>query len=101
MVGMKKAKIAISLPASLVLQVRKAVRTGRASNVSAYVAKALEEKTKLDQLAELLDVMLMESGGPLSPAERKAADLALGVSKKRDRRKPDNKKPENKKRAAA
>jgi len=46
--------------------------------VSAYVARALEEQAKLDDLALLLEEMLAESGGPLTAAERKAADLALG-----------------------
>jgi hypothetical protein len=46
--------------------------------VSAYVARALEEQTKLDDLASLLDEMLDETGGPLTASERKAADRALG-----------------------
>jgi hypothetical protein len=53
--------------------------------VSAYVALALEEKAKLDDLSALLDEMLAESGGPLSPAEMRAADLAIGVWLRRRR----------------
>ncbi|OFW17895.1 MAG: hypothetical protein A3H97_15790, partial [Acidobacteria bacterium RIFCSPLOWO2_02_FULL_65_29] len=63
-----------------------AVREGRAASVSAYVASALEEKAKLDELAALLDQMLAESGGPLTSAERRAADRALGVSLTKRRR---------------
>jgi hypothetical protein len=55
--------------------------------VSAYVASALEEKVKLDELSALLDEMLAESGGPLSSAERRDADRALGVQGKTARRK--------------
>lgn len=51
---------------------------GRSASVSAYVAVAMEEKSKLDDLAVLLDEMLAETGGPLSAEERAAADRALG-----------------------
>jgi len=72
-------KIAISLPKHVAEGARRAVRSGRAKSVSAYVADALEEKVKLDDLSQLLDEMLAESGGPLTTAERRAADRALGV----------------------
>ena len=77
-VGMTSAKIAVSLPSELVEQARQAVANGQARSVSAYVAAALEEKAKLDDLASLLDDMLAESGGPLTARERKATDRALG-----------------------
>jgi hypothetical protein len=51
---MTTTKIAVSLPAGLVEQAHRAVAEGRASSVSAYVARALEEQTKLDDLASLL-----------------------------------------------
>ncbi|MGH9123762.1 MAG: hypothetical protein ACRDZ8_03420 [Acidimicrobiales bacterium] len=38
----------------------------------------LEEKAKLGDLASLLNEMLADTGGPLSVAERTAADRALG-----------------------
>ena len=78
-------KIAVSLPAHVADRTRRAVRKGHAPSVSAYVAAALEEKVKLDELSVLLTEMLAESGGPLTPAERRAADRALGVTKKRAR----------------
>jgi Arc/MetJ-type ribon-helix-helix transcriptional regulator len=79
-------KIAVSLPRGLAERARRAVREGRADSVSAYVASALEERAKLDELSALLDEMLVESGGPLTAAERRAADRALGVvSRKRGR----------------
>ena len=83
---MTTSKIAVSLPTGLVAQARRAVRHGRAESVSSYVASALVEKAKLDDLAQLLDEMLAETGGPLSAAERRAADEVLGVARKRGRR---------------
>lgn len=80
-------KIAVSLPKAIAERARRAVRQGRAASVSAYVAAALEEKTKLDDLATLLQEMLAETGGPLTSAERRAADRALGLTTTRTRRK--------------
>lgn len=86
-VGMTSSvKIAVSLPVQVAERARRAVRKGYARSVSAYVASALEEKAKLDELAALLAEMLAESGGPLSAAERRAADRALGVTAKRARK---------------
>ena len=75
-------KIAVSLPRRLAERARRAVRQGRAPSVSAYVASALEERVKLDELSTLLDEMLAESGGPLTAAERREADRTLGVPAK-------------------
>lgn len=77
-VGMTTTKIAVSLPAELVEHAKRAVAEGRAPSVSAYVAGALEEQAKLEDLASLLDEMLVETGGPLTADERRAADRALG-----------------------
>ena len=86
MIGMTpREKIAVSLPPQLVQAAKRAVRSGRASNVSAYVASALAEKVMLDDLSALLEEMLAETGGPLTTAERRAADRILRGSKK-DRR---------------
>jgi Arc/MetJ-type ribon-helix-helix transcriptional regulator len=76
-------KIAVSLPEELVSSARRAVRERRAASVSAYVAAALEEKAKLEHLREMLDDMLAETGGPLSAAERRDADQALGLARSR------------------
>jgi hypothetical protein len=54
--------------------------------VSAYVAAALEAKAKLDEVEDLLREMLAETGGPLTPAERRAADVALGTPRAKRRR---------------
>lgn len=70
-------KIAVSLPSRAAETARRAVRQGRAASVSAYIASAIEEKAKLESLEALLDEMLAESGGPLTAAERGAADRTL------------------------
>jgi len=51
----KTMKIAVSLPLRVAEQTKQAVRRGQASSVSAYVASALEEKAKLDDLSVLLN----------------------------------------------
>jgi alkylhydroperoxidase/carboxymuconolactone decarboxylase family protein YurZ len=84
--GMTVSKIAISLPEKLLAHAKRAVARGRAETISAYVAGALTEQAKLEDLAELLNEMLAESGGPMTTAERRTADDILGVSKKRKRR---------------
>lgn len=83
---MTAVKIAVSLPEPLVRNARKAVRTGRAPSVSAYIAQAMEEKAKHDDLAALLDEMLAETGGPPTRAELRQADRALGVRRRAPRR---------------
>jgi phage shock protein A len=70
-------KIAVSLPHGVVERARLAVRKGQAASISAYVAEAIEQKAKLDDLTELLEEMLAESGGPLTAAESRAADMAI------------------------
>jgi Arc/MetJ-type ribon-helix-helix transcriptional regulator len=81
--GMTKAKIAVTLPPALVSRARRAVRRGRAESVSAYVTAALEEKVKLEDLADMLEEMLAETGGALTERERRAADEALGLRPRR------------------
>src|ERR1019366_3222990 len=84
--GMTTTKIAVSLPAGLVEQAKRAVAEGRASSVSAYVARALEEQAKLDDLASLLDEMLADTGGPLPATDRqaRAAGQLCGVANSTD-----------------
>jgi antitoxin ParD1/3/4 len=82
---MTKAKVAVTLPRPLLDRARRAVQQGRAPSVSAYVTAALEEKAKLDDLGDLLAEMLAETGGPLTAAERRAADRALGQRRRAGR----------------
>lgn len=73
-------KIAVSLPSKAAEGARRAVRAGRASSVSAYIAAALEEKVTRDDLMAMFDEMLAETGGPLTAAEIRAADRKLGYA---------------------
>jgi hypothetical protein len=79
-------KLAVSLPTRTAESARRAVRRGQAASVSAYVAAAVEERAKLHDLEALLDEMLAESGGPLTAAERRTADRALGIPAARRRK---------------
>ena len=83
--GMTVQKIAISVPSPILEQARRSVRKGRATSMSAYVTSAIAEKVKNDDLAELLDEMLAETGGPLTAKERAAADRALFGKQRRVR----------------
>ncbi|MHB8511344.1 MAG: ribbon-helix-helix domain-containing protein [Actinomycetota bacterium] len=82
-----KEKIAITLPPHLVKAAKKAVRAGEAPSVSAYVSQALEEKTKREDLAVLLDEMLAETGGPPTKKEQEWADRVLRGGKTSGKRK--------------
>jgi Arc/MetJ-type ribon-helix-helix transcriptional regulator len=69
-------RITVSLPAELVAAARRAVRQGRASSMSAYVAGALE-KVQAEDVFTMLDEMLEETGGPISAEERAWVDSVL------------------------
>src|SRR5262249_39142109 len=90
-------KIAVSLPRKVVESARRAVSRGEAASMSAFVAEAIEEKAKLGDLRTLLDEMLAETGGPLTAAERRAADRALGISPKKSARKARSRKTRSRK----
>jgi Arc/MetJ-type ribon-helix-helix transcriptional regulator len=78
-VGMtRKAKIAVTLPQELVDAAHTAVREGRATSVSAYVAEAMAQRATSDDLDSLLAEMLDNTGGPMTDEEREWADLQLG-----------------------
>ena len=72
-------KIAISLPSHAAENARRAVRYGRAPSVSAYVTAAIEEKSKREDLLEMLYEMLDETGGPPTADERRAVRRELGL----------------------
>ena len=77
MFGMTKAKIAVTVDVDVLRQARRAVTRGHARSLSAYVDDALREKAKNDDLRDLLDEMLAETGGPPTAAERREADRTL------------------------
>lgn len=72
-------KIAVSLPDELVAAARQAVADGRAASVSAFVADAIEEHGRYEQLAALLSEMAAEAGPP-TDEDREWARRTLGLS---------------------
>ena len=77
-VGMTTSKIAVSVPSDVLTRARAAVRKGHGTSLSAYVSSALDQKLMQDELDELLEEMLAETGGPLTNAELRRAREALG-----------------------
>lgn len=73
-------KIAISLPGEKLALVRKAISEGRAKNVSAFIATAIEETQASIELKVLVAELISEYGVP-SEADYKWADEALSNSK--------------------
>jgi hypothetical protein len=81
--GMTSMKIAVSLPRETFLRTKRAVRRGHAASVSAYVTAALDQKATLDELDDLLNSMLDETGGPMTAAEERTVDrLILGPARR-------------------
>jgi len=72
-------KIAVSLPDELVAAARQAVAAGHAASVSGFVAHAIEEHGRYEQLAALLSEMAIEAGTP-TEGDRLWAREALGLS---------------------
>jgi antitoxin ParD1/3/4 len=62
-------RVTVSLPAELLVEARRAVETGHASSVSAYIADAVSAK---QQRQQALDELARVFGGP-PPAEALAA----------------------------
>lgn len=69
--GMTK-KIAISLPVSTMDRITAAVRTGKAQNVSNYIARLVEDATATETFEEMIDAWVCESGA--SQREIEAAE---------------------------
>lgn len=83
---MTTEKLAISIPAEVLARARKSAKREHATSLSAYVSAALEQKSTMDDLAQLLTEMLAETGGPLTAKERRAADRVLLRAAPRRRR---------------
>jgi hypothetical protein len=80
--GMTVMKVAVSLPRGTLQRAKRAVRRGRARSLSAYVLAALEQKAMLDELDDLLNEMLDETGGSMTKKEEKLVDGLLAGSKR-------------------
>lgn len=68
-------RITVSLPDALVDDAEKAVATGRAPNVSAYVARAMTEQSEEDTLTELIAEMWATGARPTQADYDHASEL--------------------------
>jgi hypothetical protein len=84
--GMTSMKVAVSLRRETLERAKLAVRRGRAASLSAYVDAALEQKATLDELDDLLNEMLDETGGPMTRAEERRTDRLIVPSVRRTKR---------------
>jgi len=57
-------KVALSMPAEVLRLAKKEVAAGRARSLSAFVAEAVDEKLRRDELAAILDAMDHGHGKP-------------------------------------
>ena len=65
---MNSAKVALSMPAEVLRLAKKEVAAGRAKSLSSFVADAVDEKLRRDELAAILDAMDVEHGMPTKKA---------------------------------
>jgi len=61
---MNSEKVALSMPADVLRLAKKEVAAGRAKSLSAFVAQAVDEKLRRDELLAILDAMDHEHGKP-------------------------------------
>lgn len=61
---MSTEKVALSIPAEVLRLAKKEVATGRAKSLSSFVAEAVDEKLRRDELTDILDAMDAEHGKP-------------------------------------
>jgi hypothetical protein len=65
---MSSAKVALSMPAEVLRMAKKEVAAGRAKSLSSFVAEAVDEKLRRDELLAILDAMDVEHGKPTKVA---------------------------------
>lgn len=75
-------KIAISLTSRAAERVRRAVKSGQAPSVSAYIVSLIDEKASREDLISMLEEMRKETGGPPTPAERRWVDYQLAPKRR-------------------
>jgi Arc/MetJ-type ribon-helix-helix transcriptional regulator len=78
---MTAAKIAITLQPEQLAGIHRAVKSGRAASVSAYIAGAIEQQAREESLAALLQDLIAEHGEP-TKKDRAWAKRVLGLPKK-------------------
>jgi Arc/MetJ-type ribon-helix-helix transcriptional regulator len=82
---MTSAKVAISMPDSVLRLARDEVKAGRAKSLSALVSEAVDEKLRRDELEAVLDAMDLELGPPGAEAKAWARRLLRRSSSTRAR----------------
>ena len=73
---MTASKVALSMPADVLRLARKEVAAGRAKSLSSFVAEAVDEKLRRDELSAILDEMDAVHGRP-TKADRTWAKRVL------------------------
>jgi hypothetical protein len=66
---MNSAKVALSMPAEVLRLAKKEVAAGRAKSLSSFVAEAVDEKLRRDELTSILDALDAEYGAPNKAAK--------------------------------
>ncbi len=61
---MNASKVALSMPAEVLRLAKKEVAAGRAKSLSSFVAEAVDEKLRRDELSAILDEMDVAHGKP-------------------------------------
>jgi Arc/MetJ-type ribon-helix-helix transcriptional regulator len=61
---MSSEKVALSMPAEVLHLAKEEVAAGRAKSLSSFVAEAVDEKLRRDELTRILDAMDAEHGKP-------------------------------------
>ncbi len=61
---MNASKVALSMPAEVLRLAKKEVAAGHAKSLSSFVAEAVDEKLRRDELSAILDAMDVEHGKP-------------------------------------
>jgi Arc/MetJ-type ribon-helix-helix transcriptional regulator len=77
---MNSAKVALSMPAEVLRSAQKEVAAGRAKSLSSFVAQAVDEKLRRDELAAILDAMDAEHGKPTKAANAWARRVLARLS---------------------
>jgi hypothetical protein len=65
---MNAEKVALSMPADVLRLAKKEVAAGRAKSLSSFVAEAVDEKLRRDELTAILDAMDRQHGKPTKKA---------------------------------
>jgi len=65
---MNFAKVALSMPSEVLRLAKKEVAAGHAKSLSSFVAEAIDEKLRRDELSAILDALDAEHGKPTKAA---------------------------------